>query len=361
MRPHLIALLLITLGFLLALTAFLLPGEAQWSHAGHARHEHVTSLGRDDSGLLYAGTQSGRLWRMHGQSEWQDLSGTPDDVAITVLAAGHSGLLVGTSDGLYRWRGEWEQLIGTGRISDVRVDDDNRGSELIIALGNRVLERRDGHWRDTGIADAIGDTPVYRATTQPTETGHALHAGTVGRGVWTRLPGEQIWRDNSAALPADAKVFALALADNGRLLAGTDQGLYWQVAPFEPWRQLDDGLGNRRVLDLARWDHPVNATQLLAASDDGVYSINLVERQRSLETQGRWHRLTAGAAGLDSSVSWMEPDEDTIWIAAGSIYRLAWPRSGLRYAGLTAGAALALAGLYMIITGGRRGRNHASL
>lgn len=354
MRHRLLLPSLFTLGVLLALAATMLPTESRWSHADQARHEHVTSLGRNGEGLLHAGTQSGRLWRLQGESGWQDLSGTPGGVAITVLTMGHSGLLVGTTDGLYRWDGGWDRLLGAGRISDVRTHAAEEEGGLVVASGNRVLEQRNGGWEDTGIAEAIGDTMVYRAMIQATDTGPALHAGTVGRGVWTRLAGENRWQDNSEGLPADAKVFTLVLAGNGLLLAGTGQGLYWQTAPLQPWRSIDSGLGSKRVLDLAGHDHP-NGRLLLAASDDGVYSINLVERQQSLETQGRWQRIPAESAGLDRPVSWIVPDQETVWISAGSIYRLTPSRSGLRYTGLAAGTILVCASLYMIVTGRRRG------
>ncbi|MEX0729516.1 MAG: hypothetical protein WED00_03655 [Aquisalimonadaceae bacterium] len=360
MHSRLFASSLITLGCLLALTTVMLPGEAQWIRVEQARDEHVTTLGPDADGHLYAGTQSGRLWRLQGESDWQDVGGTLGAVAITVLAPDPGGLLVGTSDGLYRWQQGWQQLLGTGRISDVRSLAGEPDGRLIVATGSRVLILEDGHWGDTNIADAIGNSPVYRAMGQSTGEDHTLHAGTVGRGVWTRLAGETDWRHNSAGLPDTVNVFSLAEAGNGLLLAGTDQGLFWQAAPLQPWRRLDAGLGSRRVLDLARRER-TDGTVLLAASDDGVYSVRLVERQQSLETQGRWQHIPAPPPGLDGPVSWIVPDTETVWISASSLYSLTRSRSGLWYAGLAAGGTMAFAGFYMIVTGRRRGHGHTSI
>ncbi len=341
---RLVAPTLIGLGGLLAVVLLLLPVEERWSLVDAARNEHVTSLGRDSAGQLHAGTQSGRLWRHDASSGWESPAAVPSGAPITVLVADGDGLLVGTASGLYRWRPGWESLLDVWRIGHVQVRERWR----VVATGNRVLVGANGDWVDTDIARAIGDTSVYRVLAQPLNGGDALHAGTVGLGVWLRLPGDHRWLDNSRNLPAETKVFALALTGDGLLLAGTDQGLYWQASPLLPWQRITAGLGSRRVLDLALWER-ADGVWLLAASDDGVYRIELLEQPRGLETRGLWQRIPAPRAGLDRPVSWIVPAQDTVWIAAGSIYRLdrerGWTwRTGMLAAGLLVLAGLALAG-----------------
>lgn len=358
MRPRLLAPSLITFGFLLAVTAAMLPGEPRWNHADVAAGEHITTLARDGDGVLHAGTQSGRLWRFYGASDWRDVGGTLGAEAVTVMRPDPEGLLVGTSNGLFRWRGDWEQLLPRGRISDIRPPGPDRAAPFLVATGNRVLERRDDGWADTDASRAIGDTPIYRALARNTEAGWYLHAGTVGSGVWSLSPGGTGWTHDSQGLPEGIKVFALEQADNGLLLAGTDQGLYWQATTGEQWRRLNTGPDAWRVLDLALRQRP-QGTLLLAASDDGVRSIALVERSRSLETRGRWQHVGMASRALDAPVSRIVADGDTVWIAAGSVYRLTTARPALWLVAMAAGGAMVLAGLYLIATGRRRG--HAAL
>ena len=299
---------------LLILIAALLPHRPAWMPEDPALEAHATALTVDAEGRLIMGTRDGQLWRHDGT--WQALDPIPGERAATRLAVVDGQLLIAAPDGLFDRTGRVGEI--EGRIVDVRTFDDDR---TLLGGAPGVLAR-DGqdNWQDTGLRQRLGDeTQIYRIW--QTRNGD-LHAGTIGDGVWSLAADATDWSSNNRELPEDSKVFALAEADNGVLLAGTDQGLFWQAAGSDHWRAMDGGdAADRRILDLlidpaADGDHPV----LLAASDDGVLRVELVLRDDWVETRGRWQMLDTGPHGLDGSVSHLAISKHGLWAAAGTVY-----------------------------------------
>ena len=342
MTTRLLPPFLIAAGVVLMLATLMLPGQARWVHDDPARYKHVTTLVATGDDVLLAGTQSGRLWRWDPDGQWRDMGGTPGELPITML--GHdTDILIGTPDGLYRPDGE--SILPTGRISHLHQHD----AVLAIATGSSVVLRVDDTQRDWELAGPLDGAPVYRVQVQVLDEGVAWHAGTIGQGVWTLEPGEDSWQPNSDGLPDPVNILSMRAAGNNTLLAGTDQGLFWQAIPGQRWQRIDDGLGERRVLDLHREERD-GRLDLFAASDDGLYNITLVERERSVETQGRWSAVAPRSAELDRSVGFVVSADDTLWISAGSVYRLARERGALWFVGLAVGLLLTLLGFRLMLT-----------
>ncbi len=329
------------------IAGLLIAGSAPWLYGGERwvlddpeRPDHVTALAADHEQRLYRGAQGGGL-RQWSAGEWRDVGNSPD--GLTILALLPERQLAATSRALWNWTDQaMLELPEQTRVSHLLP----HGEGLLVGTGTGVLYHADGDWEDGGL-----DAQVYRIILQQRDTGPALHAGSIAEGVWT-LPAGQLgadarWQANSRGLPDPVNVLSLLTAGNDALIAGTDQGVYWQPRDGGSWRRMEAGLGQPRVLALAR-TLTGSHTTLWAGSDDGVYRVRLVERERALETQGRWERLDNPPEGLDQSVSWIVPLDDRIWIAAGSVYRLDAPRDDRWMLQLAAGLFLAAGGLYRL-------------
>lgn len=317
----------------------------RWVMDDPDRSEHVFTLAKGQDGL-YRGSQNGALWRLEGQ-EWHRVHRTDRGAIMTLLPDRRLAVLNG---GLWDWGTDtWLAAPAGTRVSHAVP----AGHYLLLATGNGVLA-----WDGDGFRNLGLDAQVYRLHAGDTATGLAIHAGTIGDGIW-RLEMDRPadgWQPVSQGLPRPVNILSLLEADNGALLAGTDQGLFWR-ADGRPWRRVEAGLGQRRVLALA-----LDAEGMLwAGSDDGAYRIRLVQRERALETQGRWEKLRNPPEGLDRPVSWVVPYADTIWISAGATYRLDRVAGPHIYQQMAVGLLLIALALYLLrrrMTGREHGTIH---
>ncbi|MCC5812778.1 MAG: hypothetical protein JJU06_20650 [Ectothiorhodospiraceae bacterium] len=328
-------------GLLLALSAPWLYGGERWVLDDPDRPGHITALAAGNGQTLYAGNQSGNLLQRR-DGRWTTAGTSPGEQAILGLFPEHG--LAMTTQGVWDWReGRMLSPPGSPRVSHVLPVEGG----LLVGTGNGILLRAEGEWRDGAL-----QAQVYRLQMQSRTDVETLHVGTIADGVWSLPVGDvgqdgAEWRQNNQGLPKPVNVLSLLTAGNDALLAGTDQGLFWQASDSERWRRVDAGLGTRRILALGR-SHVDDTTILWAGSDDGVYQVRLVERERTLETQGRWEEVNNPPGGLDQSVSWVVPLEENVWIAAGSLYRLGSPRDDRWMLQLGAGLFLAAVGLYRL-------------
>ncbi len=332
------------LGVLVLATTPWLFSHERWVMDDPDRREHVFTLveGQEE---LYRGSQNGTLWRLEGR-EWHRVGHTDRGAIMGLLPERRLAVLNG---GLWDWGTDtWLAAPEGTRVSHAVTAD----GRLLLATGNGVLAWDGESFRNLGL-----DAQVYRLHASETSAGQAVHAGTIGDGVW-RFEAERPadgWQPVNQGMPRPVNILSLLEADNGALLAGTDQGLFWR-AEGRPWRRLGGGLGQRRVLALA-----LDADdRLWAGSDDGAYRVRLVQREQALETQGRWEKLRNPPGGLDRPVSWVVPYADTVWISAGATYRLDRVAGPHIYQQMAAGLLLIALALYLL----RRrmmGRKHGTV
>lgn len=295
----------------LLVIAALLPHRPAWMPDDPALEEHAAALLVTADDRLLMGTQSGRIW-LH-DDDWQPQGEVPGDRAVTRLGLHEDRLLIAAPDGLFDLDGRVNAV--DGRISDIRAF----GDTLLAGGASGVLQLTDEGWRDTGLQEQLAEPQIYRVWQD--QAGHQ-HAGSIGEGIWSRTGADAGWQANRDGLPDPVNVFAFAETANGILLAGTDQGVYWQAETGAAWRALHGEADRQtRYLDLLIDDRAPEAPVLLGASDNGVSQVRLVPRDGWLETRGRQEWLAVGPPGLDGGVSHLVIRNDTLWAAAGSVYR----------------------------------------
>ena len=320
-------------GLLLVVVAPFLPGPERLVPRDPPRQGHVTALTTTDQGLL-AGTERGELWR-HREGAWNLAGQDAAERAITVLRGDPAIIPAGTAAGLL---GEVTHPVpDSPRISDVLS---YRGG-VLVATGTGVLRLAQEGWAEVG-----PDAQVYRLGLQQRGGETRLHAGTIGEGLYTADPADTPqWRPNRRGLPSPVNVLSLATTPGGLLLAGTDQGLYWQAETGDDWRQIDAGLGARRILAL-RLGPPADGTrQLWLGSDDGLLVLDLVERSNSLESRGRARQFGVVGESPRSGVSWIALDNGRPVVSAGAVYALEPTRFFYWHWVGMAGVVLVLVGL----------------
>jgi hypothetical protein len=217
---------IVAVGIALLVSGPLLPGGERLSRLDLPSQSHVTDLAPGDDGSILAGTQDGEVWRLLG-GQWGrvgiDLDGQPV-TALTAEPIGHpTQRPVGTAAGLVNPPPGMPPL--SMRISDEILTD--RG--LVVGTGEGLWVQGVGVWQS-----ALPGVNNYRLELQTVDGTGYVHAGTVGDGVYSaHVDALADWQPNRDGLPEGSYVFAFSETDGGRLIAGTDRGLYWQDAPLD--------------------------------------------------------------------------------------------------------------------------------
>lgn len=332
-----IAAIMVLAGIGLIVAGPMIPGEERLVRIAPPEMGHVTDLGRAQDGTVLAGTQDGELWRLDGGG-WSRLPLATGGQPVTALPLDWPGdptrAPVGTGAGLLN-APPGVPPIAT-RVGD-EVDADGR---LVIATDNGVLIQDSGGW-----ASALQGTHVYRLEHHTLEATEWLHAGTIGAGVFSATESAPTdWRANSQGLPEDVRVFTFAVSRDGRLIAGTDAGAFWQTAPGEPWQALALKLPKTRLLAL-HLDSSGNAAQTLwIGGDQGLWRAELIETGDDLSAPGGAIPVPIPREHLNFGVSWILPMNNGIVLSAGSVYQYGpTALAGWLWISLT-GVALVLAG-----------------
>lgn len=311
-RRKTLALVLTACGLILTFAGPFVPGGIHLVPHQPLGAGHVTTLIAAPGGEVFAGTQSGAVWRLADGVWTQEpvaLGGEP----VTAMLGDPRRNPVGTAAGLAN------APQGTPPLGE-RVGSLVRTSAGLFAGTARGVRRLvDGRWETPGPS-----ANVYSLVVQSRADGDWLHAGTIGSGVLStplQAAGGP-WRANRLGLPEQAKVFCFGATPGGRLLAGTDSGLFWQATPGDPWRSLSLGLDGKRVLALylAPAEGPAGRQRLWIGADDGLYWLTLVEAADGLTPDGG-PRLADTAENQPSvGVSWIIPHQDRLLVSAGVIY-----------------------------------------
>ncbi|MCF7984379.1 MAG: ABC transporter substrate-binding protein [Thiohalocapsa sp.] len=336
------AFAVVALGIVLLVAGPLLPGGERLTRHDPPQLGHVTDLAMADDGSVLAGTQDGELWRMQSE-RWTkvdvELGGQP----VTALAADLSGDPargpIGTAGGLVN------APTGLPPVS-VRISDETPTAKgLLLGTGEGLLLQSGDTWERL-----IPDINVYRLE-QDTHGGESfVHVGSVASGVLSaRVDALQDWQPNSEGLHPQANVFTFSHTGAGRLLAGTDKGVYWQDAPMQPWRQLEIGLENSRILSLhlssAGADAGDAEQHLWIGSDDGLYRVALLENETGVEAASYADLLAPTTESRSFGISWIVPADGGVMFSAGGVFRYG-------HNGLPGWYWISLAGVVFILLGG---------
>ena len=335
MPRKVIATLMIAAGVVALISIVRYPTEPRWQADDPARGGHVTSMAWLEGGLVLA-QQDGRVWERR-DGTWAAMPELPEDARSTVLFAGDD-LLAGTTDGIRRFTGDgWEAITGdnapSGRISYLT----GLGERTYVAGYDGVwTDQGDGEWRALGRPDP--DAPVYRVlVTDDDNAGEPLlRSGSIEAGVHIHDADAETWKADNDGLPDAVKVLSFYQLTTGTVLAGTDEGLFRQDAPFEGWTRVGGLLGERRILSMAATEE-----ELYVGSDDGAWRAPLDDG--GIDSQPGWLPVPTAEDALDAPVAWIIIEDDTPWIAAGTAYKLRSGRTPEWYL-LVIGAPLLLVG-----------------
>jgi hypothetical protein len=307
-----LALVLTVVGLTLTIAGPFLPGGVHLVENDPPRAGHVTDLITDGAGSVYAGTQAGEVWHL-SQGVWEpvriDLGGHP----VTAMLPKPGQKPVGTADGLYALPAGTPPL--SGRVSSLLETE----AGLLVGTGTGLRLLADGRW-----LQPEADGNIYSLFAQRRGGDHWLHAGTVGAGALyapSSAPDGR-WMPNNAGLPDGVNVFSFAATDGGLLMAGTDDGLYWQAEPGQDWTALIPALAGRRVLSLylAPAETPEQPQRLWLGSDDGLHWVDLAEDGAALTAQGELTAADDPAHQPRFGVSWIVPTDDGVMISAGDVF-----------------------------------------
>ncbi|MEY6433129.1 ABC transporter substrate-binding protein [Thioalkalicoccus limnaeus] len=342
-RRHALPLSTLILGVVLVAATPWIPGGTRLIPTDLPTMDHVTAL-VGDGGSLFAATQAGEIWR-YREHGWERYASDPQGRAITALLGDPRRTPVGTAVGL--WVADGEILAReppiSARISAMIVTE----QALVLATGEGLRIHTEGAWHDP--------SPPLRAYQLYRQRGPGIdhiHAGTIGDGIHgaptTRLLGD--WSPNDSGLPADIKVLSFAETPGGRLLAGTDRGLYWQRAPGAIWQVLDVGLGTRRILALHHDRGDDTRQRLWIGSDEGLFVAELSDdAQGELAASEPARPIPAHRAPPEVGVGWIVATDGRLFVSAGQVYQVTTVPLRDRYLLTVAGAGLIGVGLWLAL------------
>jgi hypothetical protein len=314
MTPSRLATIILSiLGLALIAFGYLLPDGERLIRENLPLETHVTVLAPGDEGSILAATQSGEIWRFDG-AHWN-----PEDVdlggrLVLALRGEPDRHPIGTSAGLLNVPGE--PLPKGLRVSDVM----ETAGGLVVGTPEGVRVRLDGTWHHP-----LPGMSIYRLVEQRRGDRVYVHAGTIGDGIFSAPIEEMlsVWSANRRGLPDGVKVLSFAVTEGGILLAGTDQGLYWQAQPGEAWERFEAIPRGQRILALYRASTDGQGRQRLWIGGDlGLSAIHLQESDSGLSINGSVQSFAGLWETPEAGVSWILPIEGGVMISAGSAYRL---------------------------------------
>jgi photosystem II stability/assembly factor-like uncharacterized protein len=184
------------------------------------------------------------------------------------FAASQYGLLVSAN------RGRSWNLLPFGPLADlpvssVRVSSDGK-SVWAVSLRGLVFSSDGGHswtWRDLPL-EAGG---ALRLDIIPGESGNDTFVATAHRGLFLSRDAGASWQQAAFGLP-QAPIQDLAIVDNVIVASPTTGGLYLSTDTGRTWRRLPGTIAEGTFSAVATQP---GATAVVAASSDGVYSLNL--------------------------------------------------------------------------------------
>jgi hypothetical protein len=334
-----LALLLAAVGLLLMLGGPFLPGGLHLTLSGPPGGAHVTSFIATPKGDVLAGTEGGQVWRFRAE-QWTREHLNLGDQPVLALLDNPRRTPVGTAAGLAHAPPGAPSL--EGRISCLLQTD--KGLLAGTAQGVRLLAN--GTWKAPGpVAN------VYTLRRQRRGDGEWLHAGTIGAGVLSAPAAvlSAAWQPNNLGLPDTVKVFSFATTRGGLLLAGTDQGLFWQPAPEQPWRSLHPALDGKRVLSLLLVPgQSEGAQRLWIGGDHGLSSLLLVKQGETLRTEENPQPADSPQTQLPVGISGIVSVGDRLMVSAGAVYEYGPTRlPGWQWISLSGVLLLLIAGRLM--------------
>lgn len=280
-----------------------------WERTGPAG-EAILALRTDQAGILYAGSESGRLFRsVTDGDQWSSIALPYTDGAITTIivdplhrlyvANDVHGVFL-SIDGGTTWSQPNAGLTDTSIYAMIYLAGGTiltgsaRGRLSSIGPGSTVWSERFSLSRPITSLLALSSQEVFASawgsgiymfgpsdtTASPVNTGlqdlyvNVIHSGPSGY-LFTGTRSSGIFRSDPAAIfwqstgggSINREVITLRTSQYGELFAGTAAGVYLSTDKGLHWTRLDGGLGSQEVRALT-----INAAgRVFAGTIDGVY------------------------------------------------------------------------------------------
>lgn len=246
-----------------------LDGGATWTLTDPRVAEHIVFAFLTDpaTGMLYAGTATTVLKSENNGDAWNEVSRDLPLARVAGLAAFADGVYAATDAGIYvtrdrgaRWQPVAEGLPAGAQPQTIAATK----SGLLVGTTQGLFRSRDGKsWSVASNALATGLVkPLVSDPRQPDR----LFAVT-GQAIWRSSDGGATWT-SVKSITTDFPVLTLAFNDKGVLYAGTARGVWKLNEENSSWQSLNTGLVNTSIhaLMLA----PGNPPTLFAATRFGL-------------------------------------------------------------------------------------------
>ncbi|MBI5302000.1 MAG: AAA family ATPase [Chloroflexi bacterium] len=202
---------------------------------------------------VFAATDAGIYVSRDRGAHWlASADGLPVGARPQSIAATKSGLLVGTTQGLFRSRDgkSWSAVTGTlanGLVKPL-ASDPRQPDRVFAVIAQTVWRSTDAGANWSQVKSIPGDAPVL---TLAFGDKNAVYAGTV-RGVWKTADDNASWQALNTGL-VNTSIHALMLAPGNppTLFAATRFGLHISRDRGASWRDAQ-GLSDPYVISLAR-------------------------------------------------------------------------------------------------------------
>ena len=239
-----------------------------WKDSGDGlRPVRVSALALD-SAIIYAATDAGIFISRDRGNRWLALNeGLGDGARPQAIAVSSKGALVGTTQGLYRWRdNRWTRASGdlAGTLVRPLVVETKRAERVFAATLKGIFRSSDGGDTWSALSAIPGESSLHAFASDP----KIFFAGT-SRGMWASADEGKSWNPLNEGLVSTS--VSDLIATPGALFAATQAGLAFSNDQGKTWREVA-GLGDTPVLSLS--PDPTRANVIYAGALNGAIFIS---------------------------------------------------------------------------------------
>ena len=261
--------------------------------------------------VVYVSACSGIYKSYDAGASFRKIQGIPDTARRTrvlQLDPSNSNIVyAGTTEGLFKTVNAgytWHRMGSANMIvNDVMVDPRRPARVLLATDRSGVLASDNG--AETALASNRGFSHRQVSSVVAAPGGDAIYAGVLNDkefgGVFSSNDNGSHWQQMNTGLSGD-DIFALALADSGELLAGTNRGLYIFDRGAATWRTSNLVLAERTISVVRK----VGKKEKIVTKRDFVKSELRGPVAQIVTTPKRWIAATQSGlyTSLDRGASW---------------------------------------------------------
>jgi photosystem II stability/assembly factor-like uncharacterized protein len=246
--------------------------------AGMPLDSDVFSIAIDQKnpGIVYSSACSGVYRSTNRAGNWTRLRLLPDRLAVRAQVVyidpvNPQRIYSGTTEGLFVSNNDgrnWTRATSSGvTVNAIQVNPENNEEVLIGTEYNGVLSSADGGrtWKESNRGFIHRQISWIRSSRDSSIVIAGLASGSGG--LFFYNPKTNTWASSQIAPGMRILSFLTLPQDRGNL-AGTAQGLFWQVGESKPWIKLKGLIAKRAILSL---ECDAKNLVVYAGTDRGIY------------------------------------------------------------------------------------------